>query len=131
MKAKWPIGTSLHELVLCFALRLFGVEREILVLKAKGQNFHAFPPYAKEPFGIFDCHISWHASGKRHAVMSVFNGSEWKKDPTMQMESTVNVGPPMSIQGAAPLYHSGIFRGKFMEELPTGTNRGRSIVLDA
>ena len=122
---------SPEELVLCFALRLCGIEREILILKAKGQNFYAFPPYAKEPFGIFDRHMSWHESGQRHAVMSVSNGSEWKKDQTMQKQSTVNVGPPMSIKGAGPLYHSGIFRGKFLEGLPVGTNQGHSIVLDA
>jgi hypothetical protein len=125
------LGKSPDELVLCVALRHCGVEREVLVLKAEGQEFYAFPPYAKEPFGIFDCHISWHASGKRHAVMSVFNGSEWKKDPTMQTQSTVNVGPPMSIKGAGLLYHSPVPRGKFLEGLPVGTNQGLSIVLDA
>lgn len=125
------IDKSPEELVLCFALRLFGVEREILVVKANGQNFYAFPPYAKKPFGSFDCHISWHASGERHAVMSVVNGRKRKKDARMQRDSTVNLGSPVSIRGAGLLCHSPVFRGKFLEGLPVGTNEGRSIVLDA
>ena len=118
------------ELVLCFALRLFGIEREVLIVKAKGQNFYAFPPYAKEPFGSFDCHMSWHESGERHFVARVFNGREWKKDERTQSESAVNLGPPMSVKGTTPLYHSGIFCGQFPEYPPVGANQGLSVVLD-
>jgi hypothetical protein len=46
-----------------------GLEREILSLKARGYNFHVFTPYAKKPIGAVDCHMSWHASGERHATV--------------------------------------------------------------
>src|SRR5205807_10320210 len=119
-----------HELVLCFALRLLGVEREIFVPKAKGQEFYAFPPYAKKPLGIWDIHISRHER-ERHAVMSVLSEGKWKKNPTIQKQSRVKLGPPMNIKGAELNYHSFIPRGKFLEGFPVGTNQGRLIVLDA
>jgi len=75
------------ELVLCFALRHLGSEREILVLKVAPERkcvpeqkyFLACPPYAKEPFGNLDCHMTWHASGERHAVSRLVVGVGGKR----------------------------------------------------
>ncbi len=72
---------------LCIALRHLGPDREILVLKVKGQNFYAFPPYAKKPLGPHDVHMSWHESGERHAVAS-YNG---RKDEKTRKDSLVKM----------------------------------------
>src|SRR5260370_5042933 len=97
------------ELVLCFALRHLGTEREILVLKVKGNNFYGFPPYAKKPIGPVDCHISWHASGERHAVSRFYDVHVWKKDVRMQRRMAVKLHSPADLKGVGPLYHSGVF----------------------
>jgi hypothetical protein len=119
------------ELILCFALRHLGAEREILVLKAKGKNFYAFPPYAKKPIGPVDCHMSWHESGERHAVSQFYDGHVWKKDVRMQRKSAVKLHPPAALKGVGPLYHSGVFAFQFHDLPPVGTNQGDSVVLDA
>ena len=119
------------ELVLCFALRHLGTEREILVLKVKGNNFYGFPPYAKKPIGPVDCHISWHESGERHAVSRFYDGHVWKKDVRMQRKSAVKLHPPAALKGVGPLYHSGVFAFQFHDLPPVGTNQGDSVVLDA
>jgi len=118
-------------LTFCFALRHLGAEREIVVLKAKGNNFHAFTPYAKEPLGDVDCHMSWHASGERHAVSRIRRGHTWIKDKRTQRESAVVLSPPPMLKGVGPLFHSGIFPAEFLGLLPVGTNKGISVVLDA
>jgi hypothetical protein len=119
------------ELVLCFALRHLGTEREILVLKVRGKDFYAFPPYAKKPLGSLDNHMSWHESGERHAVSRFYDGHEWKKDARMQKESAVKLHPPAALKGVGPLYHSGVFPFQFLDLLPVGTNLGHLVVLDA
>ena len=90
------------ELVLCFALRHLGTEREILVLKV-GKDFYAFPPYAKKPLGNLDSHMSWHKSGERHAVSRFYDGHVWKKDARTQEQSTVKLQPPAALKGVGPL----------------------------
>ncbi|SRR5713101_822457 len=115
----------------CFALRHLGTEREIVVLKVDGYDFYAFPPYAKKPLGSFDGHMSWHASGERHAASRIRRGCTWKKDERTQRESTVKMSPPPMLKGVGALYHSGIFCSQFLGLLPVGTNQGRSVVLDA
>jgi len=119
------------DLILCFALRHLGAEREILVLKAKGDNFYAFPPYAKKPLGNVDGHMSWHASGERHAVFSIRRGRGWENDKRMQNKSTVKMSPPPMLKGVGALYHSSIFYSRFLELPPVGTNEGTSVVLNA
>ena len=118
-------------LTFCFALRHLGTEREIVVLKVDGSDFYAFPPYAKKPLGDVDCHMSWHASGERHAVSRVRRGRRWITDKRTQTESIVKLTAPPMLQGVGPFYHSGIFLSQFVELLPGGTNQGESIVLDA
>src|SRR5271170_99845 len=103
-------ATATGEFVLCVALRHLGGEREVVVLKEKDNNFYAFPPYAKKPFGSFDFHMSWHESGERHAVSRLYNGRAWKKDARIQRESTVKLKPPADLKGVAPLFNAGVFR---------------------
>lgn len=118
------------EFVLCVALRHLGVEREVLVVKEKKNNFYAFPPYAKKPLGSFDFHMSWHESGERHAVSRLYDGRAWKKDARIETESAVKLTPPADIKGAVPLFHSGIFLHQFPDLPPVGTNAGDSVILD-
>jgi hypothetical protein len=108
-----------------------GAEREIVVLKVDGNDFYAFPPYAKKPLGNVDGHMSWHASGKRHAVFRIRRGCGWEKDKRMQKKSTVKISPPPMLKGVGPLYHSGVFAFQFLDLLPVGTNQGQLVVLDA
>jgi hypothetical protein len=118
------------KLILCFVLRHLGAEREILVLKVKGQNFYAFPPYAKKPLGNLDFHMSWHESGERHAVVRFSNGHAWKEDAMMRKKSAVKLQPPAALKGVAPLFHSGVIPFQFLDLPQIGTNPGYSIVLD-
>jgi hypothetical protein len=118
-------------LTFCFALRHLRTEREIVVLKVDGNNFYAFPPYAKKPLGNVDGHMSWHASGERHAVFRIRRGRGWEKDKRMQKKSTVKMSPPPMLKGVGALYHSGIFYSRFPELPPVGTNEGTSVVLNA
>lgn len=120
-----------RDFTLCVALRHLGVEREILVLKHKENNFYAFPPYSKKPLGCVDTHMSLHASGERHAVWRFFDGRVWKQDAKMRQESTVKLKPPSELNGVVPLFHSGIFLGQFVDLPPVGTNMGDLILLDA
>ncbi len=119
------------EFVLCVALRHLGTEREIVVLKETEQEFFAFPPYEKRPLGSFDVHMSWHKSGERHFVASLFNGQKWKKHKSIQEKSRVNLGAPANLKGVADLYHFGIFLHQFLDFPPVGANPGGSLVLDA
>lgn len=118
-------------LTFCFALRHLGAEREIVVVKVDGNNFYAFPPYAKKPLGDVDGHMSWHASGERHAVFSIRRGRGWEKDKRMQKKSMVKLSPPPMLNGVGALFHSSIFYSRFLELWPVGTNEGRSVVLNA
>jgi hypothetical protein len=121
-----------NELVLVFAVRHLGVEREILVLKVKGEDIYAFPPYAKEPLDGLDNHISWHRSGERHAVSRYHDGNEWREARSTRDESSVNLQPPSSLKGIGLLCHivCGLFVS-FTDLHPVGTNMGELIVLDA
>jgi hypothetical protein len=119
------------ELILCCALRHLGTEREFLVLKARGNDFFAFPPYAKVPFGNVDCHTTWHASGERHAVSRYHDGRSWKKDARTKKESKVKLPPPAALKGVGALYHSGVLPLQFLDLLPVGSNLGHLIVFDA
>jgi hypothetical protein len=123
--------TESGALTLCVALRHLGTEREIVVLKVDGNNFYAFPPYAKKPLGDVDGHMSWHASGERHAVFRIRRGGGWEKDKRMQKKSVVKMPPPPLLKGVAALYHSSIVYSRFHELLPVGTNEGTSVVLNA
>ena len=118
-------------LTFCVALRHLGTEREIVVLKVDGNNFYAFPPYAKKPLGDVDGHMSWHASGERHAVFRIRRGRGWEKDTRMQKKSTVKISPPPMLKGVGALYHSGIFYFQFPALPSVGTNEGTSVVLNA
>jgi hypothetical protein len=127
LKIEWPTG----ELVFRFALLYMGAEREILVLKVEQEEFLAFPPYAKNPIGPFDVHMTWHRSGERHFTARRYSGRKWRTHKETQRKSAINLGPPAELKGIAPLYHSGVFRGKSLESFPVGTNPGYSILLDA
>ena len=118
------------DLILCFALRHLRAEREILVLKVKGQNFYTFPPYAKRPLGDLDSHMSWHESGERHAVVRFRNGRVWREAERTRKESTVKLQRPDAFKGVGPLFHSGVTPFQFLELPRVGTNPGYSIVLD-
>ena len=123
---KKPSGS----LTFCFALRHLGSEKEIVVLKVDRNNFYAFPPYAKKPLGNVDGHMSWHASGERHAVFRIRRAFGWKKDKKMQKKSLVKMSPPAVLEGVGALYHSGLFYFQFPELPPVGTNEGTSVVLN-
>jgi hypothetical protein len=122
--------TRVTDFVLCFALRHLDAEREILVLKVKGQNFYVFPPYAKKPLGDLDCHMSWHESGERHAVARYYDGRVWQETFQVRKESIVILEPPASVTGAVLLFHSGVFSPQLRDLPPVGTNVGDLIVLD-
>ena len=124
------ISKASNEVVFCVALRHLGAEREIVVLKAKGNNFYAFPPYAKEPFGPFDAHMSWHASGERHFTVLI-NDQQGEAEKSVQEQSRVQLCPPETLKGVIPLYHCPVFLSHFLESLPLGTNRGKIVLLDA
>jgi hypothetical protein len=114
-----------------FAVRFLGGEREVLVLKVNGQNFYAFPPYARTPQGNVDTHMSWHASGERHFVARCRNAGKWEESPEMKRDSTVMLQKPAKIRGVELLDKSGVFAGMFLGLRPVGTNEGELVVLDA
>ena len=117
--------------VVVVVLRHLGIEREIAVLKAKGYNFHLFPPYAKKPFGSVDVHMSWHESGKRHATVRL-NGRQDSQEAEFQKNSIVKLCPPSELKGVVELYHSGIMNlDEFTNSFPIGTNGGQVALLDA
>ena len=117
-----------NELVRVFALRLLGEKREIIVLKEKGQDFYAFPPYAKKPLGDLDNHMSWHESGERHAVTKYRK----KEIKSVRNKSEMHLQTPSSLKGAGLLCHivCGVFNS-FVDLHSIGTNDGQLVVLDA
>src|ERR1700728_3003571 len=122
----------MSEHVLVFALRHLGMEREILVLKVKNHNFHAFLPYSKKPLGPLDNHMSWHKSGERHAVSKYYNGQEWREVESTRRESTVKLQPPSSLKGVGVLCHIVCGVGvPFVELYPLHANPGELCMLDA
>ena len=114
-----------------FAVRFLGAEREVLVLKVNCQNFYIFSPYAKKPPGDVDWHVSWHASGERHAVSRCRNAGKWMESPEMRRDSTVVAQRPAEVRGAEFLDKSGVFYGRFLRLPSVGTNEGELVVLDA
>jgi len=117
---------------LIFALRHLRMEREILILKMAGQNFYAFPPYAKAPLGGLDNHVSWHRSGERHAVSRFHDGKRWNELRSTRRESIVNLQPPSSLKGVGFLCHIVCGVGvPFVELYPLHTNTGEICLLDA
>jgi hypothetical protein len=110
-------------------LRHLGVEREIVALKASGQNFYVFPPYAKKPIGAFDGHMSWHESGERHATVRL-KGRQGKAEAEFQKNSIVKFCPPAELNGVFELYHSGILLGQLQDGFPIETNEGQIELLD-
>jgi hypothetical protein len=122
----------MSEQVFVFALRHLGIEREVLVLKAKNRDFHAFLPYSKKPSGPLDNHMSWHESGERHAVSKYYDGNEWREVESTRRESTVKLQPPSSLKGVGLLIHIVCGIGvPFAELYPLHTNTGELCVLDA
>jgi hypothetical protein len=122
----------MSEQVFIFALHHLGVEREVLALKVKRQNFYAFLPYSKKPLGPLDNHMSWHESGERHAVSKFYNGKEWREVESTRRESTVTLQPPSSFKGVGLLIHVVCGVGvPFVELYPVHTNTGQLCILDA
>lgn len=120
-----------------FAVRLFGEEREILVLKVtfKG-DFIAFPPYARVPHLLnhaigreagppVDIHVSKHRSGERHL--------RWKigEKPIPTPETIVKLQPTAEFSGIELLIQMPLLKGQFSALPVLGTNRGTAVVLDA
>ena len=95
------------------------------------EQFLCVPPVCGKPLGNVDGHMSWHASGERHAVFRIRRGRGWEKDKRMQKKSIVKMSPPPMLKGVGALYHSGIFYSRFPELPPIGTNEGTSVVLNA
>ena len=112
----------------CVVLRHLGIEREIVVLKARGYNFYVFTPYAKKPIGPSDVHMSWHELGERHATVRV-NG---RLEAEFRKKSTVKLCRPAELNGVVAIYHSGIMNiDEFARAFPIGTNQGQVLLLDA
>jgi hypothetical protein len=115
-------------------LRHLGLEKEIVVLKTaqetRGTNFYAFPPYAKEPLGSFDTHMSYHASGQRHCEAKMLIGSEWRREAAIYGPSVVQLRRQSELTGVVELYHSGVFVPWLSEFPRVGTNRGQIVLLD-
>jgi hypothetical protein len=125
-------NSSTGNRTLIFALRHLQAEREILVLKVAGQNFYAFPPYAKVPLGGLDNHMSWHRSGERHATSKYFDGKQWKELVSTRRESRIKLQPPYALKGVGFLCHIVCGVGvPFMELYPLHTNTGEICLLDA
>jgi hypothetical protein len=57
-----------NEVIRVFALPHLGAEREIIVMKEKGQNVHAFPPYAKKSLAVLICLSSVRAGRRGEAA---------------------------------------------------------------
>ena len=121
-------------------LRHLGIEREILVLKAKGQEFHAFCPNGKAG-GDIEVHSSYHGSGERHLVMKRLAGRSWIEDKwprpengleeTMRRQTATQLQPPAVLRGTELLFGCNVFAGQFPQLKPVGTNSGEQIVIDA
>jgi hypothetical protein len=129
------------KLVITIALRHLGIEREVLVLKAKGEDFYAFLPGSLSGLGHCKIHFSFHGSGRRHMVVeSRTREDEWDEEKwprrgaeptTMREQTKVQLQRPAAIRGAQLFGHCGILYGQFPDLHPVGTSPGELIVLDA
>ncbi len=131
---------TFDEVFLVTALRHLGIEREILVLKAEGENFYAFLPGALSGLDHCKIHFSFHRSGRRHMVAESIDEGEWREDKwprhgaqpeTMREQTKTQLPPPAALRGAQLFGHCGIVFGQFPDLRPVGTNHGELIVLDA
>jgi hypothetical protein len=126
------LNASTDNRTLIFGLRHLQAEREILVLKVTGQNFYAFPPYAKAPLGCLDNHMSWHRSGERHAVSKYYDGKRWNELASTRRESRIKLQPPSALKGVGFLCHIVCGVGvPFVELSPLHTNTGQLCLLNA
>jgi hypothetical protein len=129
------------ELVITIALRHLGIEREVLVLKAKGEDFYAFLPGGLSGLGHCKIHFSFHRSGRRHMVVESrdiedeWDEEKWPRreaEPTTMREQTkTQLQRPGAIRGAQLFGHCGILYRQFLDLHPVGTSPGELIVLDA
>ena len=68
------------ELNIVIGLRHLGLERELVVLKVKAENYYVFLPSGRAGISDVENHVSYHRSGRRHMVARRHNGSEWVED---------------------------------------------------
>ena len=130
-----------RESVFVFAMRHLRMEREIFVLKIKGQNFYALLTEATASLRGVDRHFSYHASGRRHVVDKRRVGTEWKEDKwprpwhwerrqTTRRLTVTQLQQPSMLAGAELFFHFGILCGQFPELPQIGTKRGELVMLD-
>jgi hypothetical protein len=119
-----------------FAIQLAGEVREILVVKATAKHeFFAFPVYSRVPALLknvtgrnavpaIDVHASKHSSGERHLRvklggkrLAIPQNVAWLQSPTLR--------------GVELLVHMPLFKYQFRDLPVVGTNKGKSILLDA
>lgn len=86
-----------NERVITIALRHLGTEREVLVLKAKGEDFYAFLPGGLSGLGHCKIHLSFHRAGRRRMVVASrdredeWDEEDWPRggaEPTTMREQT-------------------------------------------
>jgi hypothetical protein len=129
------------ELRTVIALRNLGLEREILVLKCKGQDFYALLPAGESGQGDCRIHFSLHESGERHVVAESRGcDGKWREDKwlsrgaepaTMRKQTKTQLQRPAALKDALLLARCSILYGQFRDLRPIGANRGELIVLDA
>jgi hypothetical protein len=129
-----------NDLLTVIALRHSEFEREVLVLKAEGQDFYAFLPGGLRGLGHCKIHFSVHESGEQHMVVeSLGCEGEWHEDEwprlgaepaTMREQTKVQLQRPAALRGAHLLGGCNILAEQFPDLRPVGTNCGELTVLD-
>lgn len=121
-----------NDLLTVIALRHLGCEREVVVLKVKGEDFYVFLPRGLSGLGPYEIHYTLHKSGEQHMRVKEFLESEGKwKLTEIGAKAEAQLQPPAELRGACRLGRSGIFGGHFPDLRPVGTNDGELIMLDA
>jgi hypothetical protein len=100
---------AINEHNIVIGLRHLGLEKELLVLKIKGEDYYAFLPSGKAGLTDIDNHVSYHRSGRRHMVVKRYDGTEWIEDKwrrlgkgpqeTMRQQTATDLQPVQTLRG--------------------------------
>lgn len=107
-----------------FALKFRAAVREISVVKVTSSgDYYVFTPYARLDTPPVDVHMSKHRRGERHLSVRFEGGKHHF--------SRIKLQPTSSLSGVELVTHMPLFKDRFSELPPAGSNKGKVILLDA
>jgi hypothetical protein len=129
-----------HEILFVLVLRHLGIEREVLVIKARPRDFQAFLPSGKAGVSDVEIHASRHEAST-HMVARHRDEKKWRESEFSRFDSpskhtmrpkTEGKRPPIdALKGSELFWGCNILAGQFPNLEPVGTNSGERVVLDA